>query len=98
MIVFEYCNATLTRFMFFPKWLWILRYVIAALATISGIMSKFFTLVQRLYKCLVLTAAFVAPNQSDAEKEVTWTNMTDGWEWALGRFDISFDLPSIKIS
>ena len=27
--------------MFFPKWLWILRYVIAALATISGIMSKF---------------------------------------------------------
>jgi len=63
--------------MFFPKWLWILRYVIAALATISGIM--------------MLTAAFVAPNQLDAD---FWTNMTDGWEWALGRFGIAhFVLP-----
>ena len=42
----------------------------------------------------VLTAAFVAPNQLDAEKEATWTNMTDGWEWALGSFHIltSIDL------
>ena len=36
----------------------------------------------------MLTAAFVAPNQLDAEKEATWTNMTDGWEWALAGFFI----------
>ena len=64
MIIFEYCNATLTRFMFFPKWLWILRYVIAALATISGIMSKYFT---------VWTAKGRTSNKKITEIEIPFT-------------------------
>ena len=95
MIVFEYCNATLTRLMLFPKWLWILRYVIGVLATISGIMSEYWcSRILVLNIILVLTAAFVAPNQLD---EAFWTNMTDGWEWALGRFDLFYFSFEVKL-